>query len=705
MTGASPAALRRVRRPGRVDEVVRWAMAACSLSPVVRWAVSEVGYDDCNIMADTRDGRYVVKIFHTSRSPALCARYVDVVRRVTEAGVAHPRLHRADGSALLHHRPTGNRLMVMDRVEGTTFLDADACPDDTELDSVVEQTYRIHTLDLYPEYVHDWWAIPQIATLAAEVAHLLTPEDQDRVAAAVETFGRLRVGTLPQVFSHGDLTKANLIRTPSGVPAVLDLAVSNRYARVHDLSMLAVNVLHGSPRPLPERVALLTGLYARHEPLTAAEHAALPGYVLAAAAMELLGAEREWSREGNRSEETRYLRELGRTTLRAAADWALAPAPSLTRTRNRAPQDGTHTDERNPMTGPASPVNSWDEFTQLREIIVGDAAHARIPRMTDPSAWLACYPTMTPAELKRVEAGAFPRQVVEESDEDLAQLTETLRGLGVTTHRPPAVDHSRSFSSPYWEADGYISYCPRDITLVAGSTLIEVASPMRSRYFELFNLRPLFQRYMLEGATWIAAPRPQLRDELYTWDEEGRPLLGEAEPVFDAANVLRVGQDFFYQVSRSGNEMGLDWLRSTLRLVDPTVRVHPLRDVYGYTHIDSTITVLRPGLVMLNPARIARDEVPEAFRGWDVLWCPELRPTQTALPYHLSEPWISMNLLMVNPELAIADSDQPELLRALEAKGISVLPHRLRHQRVLGGGFHCVTLDIARDGLREDYFG
>ncbi|WDV33528.1 hypothetical protein OIM90_26555 [Streptomyces sp. AD16] len=118
--------------------------------------------------------------------------------------------------------------------------------------------------------------------------------------------------------------------------------------------MLAVNVLHGSPRPLPERVALLTGLYARHAPLTAAEHAALPGYVLAAAAMELLGAEREWS-QGNRSEETRYLRELGRTTLRAAADWALVPALSTSRTRNRAPQDAPHTDERNPMTGPASP--------------------------------------------------------------------------------------------------------------------------------------------------------------------------------------------------------------------------------------------------------------------------------------------------------------------------------------------------------------
>jgi glycine amidinotransferase len=62
-----------------------------------------------------------------------------------------------------------------------------------------------------------------------------------------------------------------------------------------------------------------------------------------------------------------------------------------------------------------------------------------------------------------------------------------------------------------------------------------------------------------------------------------------------------------------------------------------------------------------------------------------------------------MNLLMVSPELAIVDADQPELIAALEAYGITVLPLQLRHSRVLGGGFHCVTLDIVRDGGLEDY--
>jgi N-dimethylarginine dimethylaminohydrolase len=350
------------------------------------------------------------------------------------------------------------------------------------------------------------------------------------------------------------------------------------------------------------------------------------------------------------------------------------------------------------------PVNSWDEFTGLREIIIGDATQSRIPRMTDPSAWLACYPGMSPAELQDVRAGQFPKQVIEESNEDLETLAQTLRSLGVKTHQPPAVDHSTEFHSPYWSADGYISYCPRDITLIVGHTIIEAPSPMRSRYFEIFNLRPLFQQYMLQGATWLAAPRPQLLDELYESDDAGLPLLGEAEPVFDAANVIRVGADLFYQVSRSGNEMGLRWLTSTLRALDSNLRVHPLRDVYGYTHIDSTIAVLRPGLVMLNPARIKQADVPAKFQSWDVLWCPEIELTPTALPYTLSERWISMNLLMVNPDLAIVDSDQPALVRALEDKGITVLPHRLRHQRVLGGGFHCVTLDTVRDGECEDYF-
>jgi glycine amidinotransferase len=347
-------------------------------------------------------------------------------------------------------------------------------------------------------------------------------------------------------------------------------------------------------------------------------------------------------------------------------------------------------------------VNSWDEFTQLREIIVGDVTHARLPAMTDISAWMACYPQLSRTELKQVAVGAFPRQVIEETAEDLAILVDTLCGLDVVVHQVKAPDHAERFSTPDWESDGYLSYCPRDITLVMGSAIIETPSPMRARYFENFGTHDLFQDYMLRGAHWLAAPKPRLADDLFSLDSDGLPLLGENEPVFDAANVLRIGRDVIYQVSRSGNEKGLQWLKSTLQLLGD-IRVHPVRNVYGYTHIDTTITLLRPGLVLLNPARLKEETIPEPFRNWDILWSPPIRDLPTFVHPPLSAPWLGMNLLMVSPELAIVDADQPELIAALEAYGITVLPLQLRHSRVLGGGFHCVTLDIVRDGGLEDY--
>jgi N-dimethylarginine dimethylaminohydrolase len=348
-------------------------------------------------------------------------------------------------------------------------------------------------------------------------------------------------------------------------------------------------------------------------------------------------------------------------------------------------------------------VNSWDEFTTLREVIVGDATHAHAPDvLSDPSAWLNYYPELTKAELRNVHTGRYPQWVVDETNEDLAGLVDVLEQFGVTVRRPVAIDHSAEFGTPDWTATGFSCYCPRDLTLVVGSTLIETPSPVRSRYFEQFGLRPLLQDYLRQGAQWLAAPRPRLADELFVFDEDGLPYLHETEPAFEAANVLRLGRDVLYQVSRSGNELGLRWLESTLRMVGD-IRVHPLRDAYGYTHIDSTISLLRPGLVLLNPERIAPHSVPEPLANWDVVWCPPVEERPLAMAHGLSGRWIAMNLLMIDEWHAIVDADQPALIATLEKRGITVVPHRLRHQRVLGGGFHCVTLDVARDGGPENY--
>lgn len=340
-------------------------------------------------------------------------------------------------------------------------------------------------------------------------------------------------------------------------------------------------------------------------------------------------------------------------------------------------------------------VCSHDEFSPLTQVVVGTAAGARIPAALDRSAWLNLYPGLSAGELSSIQTGTFPSWLLDEAAEDLESLTQALRDLGVRVYRPAPVAHEQEFATPHWQASGFGSYCPRDLALVVGNMIIQAPSPMRARMFELAGLRPLFQQAMLAGSVWIAAPPPELREDMFPL-VDGRPVLGETEPAFDAANVLRCGHDLYYLVSGSGNELGLRWLQETLSAFGD-YRVHPVRGAYPYTHIDSTISLIRPGLALLNPARItSTDLLPEPLRSWQQLWCPRMTTAPPAISFPLSSPWIGMNLLMVRPDLAIVDAAQHELIAVLNRHGVEVIPQVLRHARVLGGGFHCITLDLHR---------
>ena len=66
--------------------------------------------------------------------------------------------------------------------------------------------------------------------------------------------------------------------------------------------------------------------------------------------------------------------------------------------------------------------------------------------------------------------------------------------------------------------------------------------------------------------------------------------------------------------------------------------------------------------------------------------------------------WIDMNLLSISPNLVVVDQDQTALIKLLEKQGIDVIRLKLRHSKMLGGGFHCITLDIRRTGTLQRYF-
>jgi N-dimethylarginine dimethylaminohydrolase len=256
----------------------------------------------------------------------------------------------------------------------------------------------------------------------------------------------------------------------------------------------------------------------------------------------------------------------------------------------------------------------------------------------------------------------------------------------------------------HWQAQGYYNYCPRDILLVIGDQIIETPNVIRSRALESFSYRALLVDYLKSGARWYGAPRPMLLDALFEVDL-ARPTPRNDEPAFDAANVLRLGQDLIYLVSGTGNRLGGQWLQTVL---GEAFRVHFLEDVYYGSHIDSTFVALKPGLVLCNPERVGDRTVPDILKQWEVIYSPPMENSDRYDADYLSKSigsdWIDMNLFSIRPDLAVVDRDQTALIRLLESRGIDVVPLKLRHAKMLGGGFHCVTLDIRRRGTLQRYF-
>jgi hypothetical protein len=151
-----------------------------------------------------------------------------------------------------------------------------------------------------------------------------------------------------------------------------------------------------------------------------------------------------------------------------------------------------------------------------------------------------------------------------------------LEKLGITVKRPETWPHEAKFSTIHWESEGYYNLCPRDILLVIGDHIIETPNVIRSRAQETFSYRTMMVDYLKSGAKWHSAPKPILLDSLFEVDLD-KPTPCNDEPVFDAANVLRLGQDLIYLVSGTGNEMGEQWLQTIL---GDAYRVHFFKDVY-----------------------------------------------------------------------------------------------------------------------------
>lgn len=303
-------------------------------------------------------------------------------------------------------------------------------------------------------------------------------------------------------------------------------------------------------------------------------------------------------------------------------------------------------------------ISSFNEWDPLKSVVVGSATYANWPS-EDPvfaqesltSRW-----TETP-----VPSGPVPQHVVDEANEDLNELARTLHNLGIQVIRPAPRN--------YPVTGGMYNYCPRDRLLIYGNTIVDPAMMYPCRDQEILTL-----------------------DEVTHKSHDIRHMPRDQGMVLDAANICRLNDHWLFLESKSGNRKAYDWLCEQF----PNVTIEMV-NFYAGVHIDSTVTPLREGLVLLNGSRVNDDNCPRAFDYWDKIYvtAEDIVP-QPFYEYPYASDWIAVNMLAVSPDTVIVDKKQTKLIKKLESYKFTVIPLELRHSRTLGGGFHCVTLDLIR---------
>lgn len=188
--------------------------------------------------------------------------------------------------------------------------------------------------------------------------------------------------------------------------------------------------------------------------------------------------------------------------------------------------------------------------------------------------------------------------------------------------------------------------------------------------------------------------------------------LTEKEPLFDAADIARCGKDIFIQASSRTNAAGISWLRRHLEPQEFRVHVVEFGGNDRHWHIDGPYLPLCPGKAMIQPEwpALTEDFIKlHEINGWELI--PAAPPTRkdpdpwSYIDDQSGGPlWLSINTFMLNPTTIFVEEQETAYQEQLDKLGFNVIPVPFAAVGAFGGGLHCSTVDVYREGECEDYF-
>jgi glycine amidinotransferase len=352
--------------------------------------------------------------------------------------------------------------------------------------------------------------------------------------------------------------------------------------------------------------------------------------------------------------------------------------------------------------------NMANPFGKLKHVIVGTMQGAAVP--------FPHYPTIPsiPNEYRDFflkNAGKrFPEPYVSQAENELEGLVKLLESKDVVVDRPEMIDYAEPIRKNGWEVpSGLFGAMPRDILLGAGKKIIVAPMCWRTRHREIDSFLPLLKKYeKIYDFEIIIPPRPKLTDESFVAEGEidddpsvFKPVLTEAEPLFDAADFFTLEDVVIGQQSLVTNKAGVSLVK---KLIAPEYQFCEMKfNDPRAMHIDATFLPVAEGLILTNAEYVdldaSKNMLPRKYHSWDIVHAPNPIIHPTDPPKYFTSDWLSINILTLDSRTVIVEEQQESLIKFLESWGLKVLTLPFNNFQCFGGSFHCATHEVLRDNI------
>ena len=327
-------------------------------------------------------------------------------------------------------------------------------------------------------------------------------------------------------------------------------------------------------------------------------------------------------------------------------------------------------------------INSFNTFDNIKEIMLGDVDHTVID-FCDADQRLRL------------------NHIFNKTKKELNQIQKILESRDIKVHRPVTIGKTQ-VRTPYWSSMGTkIPLTPRDVFLIMGNDIVESAHWQKERMFETYHWRDLFISKLESGARWHNMPLP--RHDYASLEVEFDDIVVEQDPILDGAAILRYGKDIFISGDGSHNELGRKWLQAMF----PDRRYHQLDKNVFNGHLDSHLTILRPGLLLTYHIK---ENLPEYFKNWDIIHVnPEhdksLSLPQTLVDYKIQDDdfantVLAVNTLSLGPNTVMMYShykNNQYLLDQFNKHQIEIIFVDFTYSHFFNQGMTCLTNELNRD--------